>query len=157
MRDDGAETRKLKILKDLVHRGRNAIVVEFEEQVVFPIDAEGGGASAKSSKIFQAQMKIAAGGQGEAALEFFLKNSTDLAHLRIVEGVLGTGVGRSDDVGDAVVDGLFGHGERLVKRPGAVVKARKDVAVKIDHVSIVVCVTRARHRKLANFVARRYV
>jgi len=41
-------------------------------------------------------------------------------------------VGRSDDVGDAVVDGLFGHGERLVKRPGAVVKARKDVAVKID-------------------------
>jgi hypothetical protein len=28
------------------------------------------------------------------------------------------------------------------------------VAMKIDHVSIVVCVTRARHRKLANFVAR---
>ncbi len=154
MCDDGAETRKLKILKDLVHRGRNAIVVEFEEQVVFPIDAEGGGVSANSSKIFQAQMKIAAGGQGEAAVEFFLKKSTDLAHLRIVERVVGTGVGRSDDVGDAVVDGLFGHGERLVKRPGAVVKARKDVAVKIDHVSIVVCVTRARHRKLADLAAR---
>jgi hypothetical protein len=44
-------------------------------------------------------------------------------------------VRRGNDVSDAVVDGVFGHSERLVKRPGTVVNVRKDVTVKIDHAS----------------------
>ena len=40
---------------------------------------------------------------------------------------------RGNDVSDPVVDGVFGHSERLVKRLGTVVNVRKDVTVKIDH------------------------
>ena len=111
------------------------MIVEFEEEIILSIDAEGGGIYAKSGKIFQAQMKIAARGQFQPAVYSLLKESTYLAHLRIIKKVVGTSVRRSNDAGDAVIDGLLGHGDRLVKRPGAVVKTGKDVAVKINHAS----------------------
>jgi hypothetical protein len=36
-------------------------------------------------------------------------------------------------VGDAIRDGVFGHGQGIIKEFGAVVETEQDVAVQVNH------------------------
>ena len=120
-------------MESLIHRGRDGELVELHQEIVFLVDAERAGVAAERVEIFDVEMEIATGSDSEAVPEAggeFVAGGTDAL---VLEGVIGAGMRRADDVGDAVSDGVLGHGQGVVESFGTVIKTRKDVGMKIDH------------------------
>jgi len=84
-------------------------------------------------EIFVIEMEIAAGGELQASMEFFIEGVAFGLHGRKVEEELRAAVGSGNYVGDAVGDGVFGHGEGIFEKFGAVVEAEQDMAVEVNH------------------------
>jgi hypothetical protein len=97
------------------------------------VDAEARGVGVEGDHVFRAEVEVAAGGEVETVAEVALELVAGLADAGIVECPRAAGVRCGDDVGDAVGDGGFGHGEGVFEAAGAVVEARQDVTVQIDH------------------------
>ena len=74
-------------------------------------------------EIFEAEMEIAPSREGEPAFKAGLNFIPAHFHQFGNELVIRAGVWRSNYVGNAVLDGHFGHRERHVERLSAVIKA----------------------------------
>ena len=123
----------MELMESLLDGSGNGEIVEFDEEVGGLIQSEALGIGAQGSEIFEAQMKITASRDGEAVSEAGLKFIAAGANQFGVERIFVAGVRGGNHVSDAVGDGHFGHLEGNFQRCGAVVKARKKVAMDIDH------------------------
>jgi hypothetical protein len=120
-------------VEGVIHGRRNRKFVELHQQVVFLIDAERLGMFSNVQKIFVIEMEIAPGGQFKAPVEFFGEGIAFGLHSRKVEEELRVAVGSGNYMGDAISDGVFGHGEGIFEEFGAVVEAEQDMAVEVNH------------------------
>ena len=133
MSDDGPETGEMEPMESLVHGPWNRKFVEFDEQVIPLIDAEGSGILMNGGKIFWIEMKIAAGGELEAAFEPGLEIVAQAADFGVFKFVARVGMRGGDEASDSVGDCGFRHGERLLDGGRAIVNSGQDVAVQINH------------------------
>src|ERR1700676_433957 len=131
--NDGAESGELQVVKGLIHVRGNGKLVEFHEEAVAVDDAKAGSVFAEGHEVFRAEMEVAAGGEGQPVADAFLQVIPALSYGGEIEKICVAGMRSGDDVGDAVGDGGFGHGQRCFHRFRPVVDAGKNVAVKIDH------------------------
>src|SRR5213593_4517846 len=113
-------------MKRLVYRGRNSELVEFDEEIVPLIEAEAHGVNFESGEIFRAKMEVTTCGHVQPVTEALLQRAADAAHTLVVEVVVAVGVWSGDDVGNAVGDGVFGHGHRVLKLLRPVVHSRSE-------------------------------
>lgn len=84
-------------------------------------------------QVFEAEMEVATGGQNEPAFETSLKFIPALPYQFGNETMVGTRVWSADDVGYAVLDRHFGHAASDFERRGAIIEARKYVAMNVNH------------------------
>ena len=123
MRDDWPKPRKLQLVEGLVHRRRNGKVRELHEQIAFLIECETRRVAPNLLEIFKAEMEIAASCESEAAFEARLNFIPAHFYQFGNELVIRTGVWSSNYMGNTVLDGHFGHGERHIDRLCAVIEA----------------------------------
>src|SRR5208283_4552585 len=123
--------RELQFVERLIDRRRNRKFVELHQQVVFLIDAETRGMISNGQEVFVIEVKIAAGGQLQTSMEFFGEGITFGSHVCKVEEELLAAVGSGHHVGNAIGNGVFGHGEGILDEFGAVVEAEEDMAVEV--------------------------
>lgn len=133
MGDDGMQAEELEFVQGLVHGGRDGVVGKFDEEIIFLVERVEGRMLADMLEIFEAQVEIAAGGDGETAVEAGLKFIPAHFYQFGNELVIGAGVRGGDDVRDAVADGHFSHGHGHFGIGGAVVKSWKYMAMNINH------------------------
>jgi len=134
MSDDWMKAEELNVVESLVHGRRDGEFVELDEEIVFLVEAIlGAVVAAKELEIFVIEVEVGAGGELQAMADFAGKFIASGADTGEIELMIGAAMGRGDDVGDAVGDGFFGHGEGDVDRSGAVIQPWKDVTVKVNH------------------------
>src|SRR5579863_1983234 len=78
-------------------------------------------------------MKVAACSQYHSVTDQPLQLAMELPHTVVVETVLRARMRRSNDVGNAVIDRRLGHRQRFLNVGRAIIEARQDVAVHVDH------------------------
>jgi hypothetical protein len=85
-------------------------------------------------QVLKAEMEIAASGDIEAAFEGGLNFIPAFFYQFGNKRMGGMGMGRGDNVGNTVGNSHFRHGAGDIEGVGTVVKARKYVAMKVNHV-----------------------
>src|ERR1700719_4119885 len=78
-------------------------------------------------------MKIASGSHIQLVTDFGLQAFAQALNLRIVEWIIAAAMRGGDDMGDAVGDRRFGHGQRLFDALRAVIETWQNVAMHIHH------------------------
>src|SRR5882724_7163499 len=120
-------------MESLIHGRRNRIFIEFHEQAILLVDAEARRVLAQSGQVLWAEVKVTAGGENQAIADALLQLIADFAHRREIKKIFIAGVRGADDVRDAIGYGGFGHGQGRFDGVRPVVKAGKDMAVKVNH------------------------
>jgi hypothetical protein len=136
MRNHRLEAGELEFVESLVEGGRDGEVGKFDQQIVFLVERVAAGVVADVLQVLKAEMEITARGDGEAAFESSLNFIPAFFYQFGNETMGWMGVGRGDDVGDAVGDGHFRHRAGDIERVWAVVKARKYVAMNVNHIFV---------------------
>jgi len=133
MGDHGGETGELELVQGLVERGRDGEIGKFDEEVIFLVEGVAGGVVADVLKILKAEVEIATGCEDEAAFEGLLNFIPAFFYQFGKERKGRMGMRGGNDVGNSVGNGHFCHGEREFKGVGAIVEARKYVAMNVNH------------------------
>lgn len=133
MRDDRAKPRQVQFVEGVVERCRNRIVGAFDEEIIFLVERIAGGIVTNVLEIFEAEMEIAPRRENEASLKESLNFVAALFYQFGVETVGLIRMGSSNDVRNPVFNGHFRHGAGDFKGLGAVIEARKYVAMNVNH------------------------
>jgi hypothetical protein len=79
-------------------------------------------------------MEVTTGSQSQAVAQVRGQQLPGSTNTAVIENVVGAGVGRCNDMRNAIGDGVFGHGQGIFESFRAVIKTRQNVAVEVDHV-----------------------
>jgi hypothetical protein len=135
---DGAHAGQAQLVKRFVEVGREAVVGEFDEEIVATVERIFFGIGDGVLHVVVAEVEVAAGGDGkgngfggEGGAEG-VDAASDFSGVEVIDVV---GVRGSDDVGYAVFRGDTGHGQGGLEVGRAVVETGEEMMVEIDHAS----------------------
>ena len=120
-------------MQRLVQRRRNRKIGKLHQQIILLVQRIAVRIEANIFEIFIAEMKIAASRQDQAPFKKRLQFVAALLDFYGIENMIRVRMWRRDHMRDAVGDRHFRHGDRNFDRIRAVIKARKDVAMNVDH------------------------
>lgn len=102
----------MELVESLLDGSGDREIVELDEEIGGLIQRKALGIGAQRGKVFEAEMKIATGRDGQALSEAGLKFIAARAHPLRIEGIFVAGVRRGDYVSDAFSDGHLRHLDR---------------------------------------------
>ena len=136
MGEDEVGAGEAQLVEGLVHVGRDGEVGQLDEEIVPGVDGEAVRVGARALDVVVAEVEVAAKAEGDSDAFAGYEGAQLVKQLVVavwVEGVAAVGVGRGDDVGDAVLGGHADHRERGFEIGGAVVQAGQEVVVDVYH------------------------
>lgn len=134
--EDEAEAGEAKLIKNLFKAGGESMVRELDEEIVSSVERIFAGMGDGVLDVVVAEVEITAGGEGERD-GFVDEGGTECGNFLVDERrrevVTAAGVRGTDDVGDSIGEGHAGHGDGGFEVRGAIVKAREQVMMDVDH------------------------